>query len=103
MMSTIPATALSPPQPLSGQRVQRISGYPGSTAAESADSGGSSMASAQRTGQTMRRYVPKRIKRKIRMASWNVGTLTGKSRELAEVLSNRKVHIACIQETKWKG
>ena len=41
---------LSPPQPFSGQRVRRISGFSGSTTAESADSGGSRMASAQRTG-----------------------------------------------------
>jgi hypothetical protein len=44
-------TALSPPQPLSGQRVLRITGTSGSTTAESADSGGSRMASAQRTGK----------------------------------------------------
>jgi hypothetical protein len=29
--------------------------------------------------------------------------MTGRSREVAEVLKRRKVDIACVQETKWKG
>ena len=28
--------------------------------------------------------------------------MTGKSREVAEMLKRRKVEIACVQETKWK-
>jgi hypothetical protein len=40
-------TALSPPQPFSGQRVLRITGTSGSVTAESADSGDGRMASAQ--------------------------------------------------------
>lgn len=47
-------TALSPPQPLSGQRVLRISGFSGSATTESAGSGSSSMAPVQRTGKTKR-------------------------------------------------
>lgn len=46
--------ALSPPQPLNGSRVRRISGFSGSVAAESADSGGSRMASAQRNGKRIK-------------------------------------------------
>ncbi|XP_065319107.1 uncharacterized protein LOC135927095 [Gordionus sp. m RMFG-2023] len=41
--------------------------------------------------------------KKTRLASLNVGTLKGKTRELASMLNKRKVDIACIQETKWKG
>ena len=41
--------------------------------------------------------------RKVRLASWNVGTLTGKSIELVKSLHRRKVSIACVQETKWVG
>ena len=37
---------------------------------------------------------------RIRIGSWNVGSLTGKLRELA---IRRRVNILCIQETKWKG
>ena len=73
--------ALSPLQPLSGQRVLRISG--------------SSHKLKSKTG--------KLVARKLRVATWNIGTLTGKSRELAEILKNRRVHVACLQETKWKG
>uniref|UniRef100_A0A1B0CS40 Putative rna-directed dna polymerase from mobile element jockey-like diaphorina citri n=1 Tax=Lutzomyia longipalpis TaxID=7200 RepID=A0A1B0CS40_LUTLO len=40
---------------------------------------------------------------KLRVATWNVGSLTGRSKELAETLKRRRVHIACVQETKWKG
>jgi len=38
-----------------------------------------------------------------RIATWNVGTMTGKSMEVAEALKRRKVDVACIQEVKWKG
>ncbi|PWA79075.1 hypothetical protein CTI12_AA058500 [Artemisia annua] len=41
--------------------------------------------------------------RRIRVGSWNVGSLTGKLFELADVLGRHKVDIACFQETKWKG
>ena len=34
---------------------------------------------------------------------WNVGTMTGEAREIADVLRRRKVDIACVQEVKWKG
>ncbi|XP_050523222.1 uncharacterized protein LOC126895426 [Daktulosphaira vitifoliae] len=39
---------------------------------------------------------------KGRIGTWNVVTLTGKSRESVEVLKRRKVNICCVQETKWK-
>lgn len=39
----------------------------------------------------------------IRMASWNLGTLTGRSQELAETLKRRNINICCIQELRWKG
>ena len=37
------------------------------------------------------------------LASWNIGSLTGKSIELIKALHRRKISIACIQETKWVG
>jgi len=33
---------------------------------------------------------------------WNVDSLTGRSGEVVEALSDRKVDTACIQETQWK-
>ena len=43
------------------------------------------------------------LARTIRMMSWNVGTLTGKCGELTEVMKRRKVHVAYLQETEWRG
>ncbi|PUZ51569.1 hypothetical protein GQ55_6G198200 [Panicum hallii var. hallii] len=40
---------------------------------------------------------------RIRLGSWNVGSLTGKLRELVDVAIRRRVNILCVQETKWKG
>ncbi|XP_071713049.1 uncharacterized protein [Rutidosis leptorrhynchoides] len=40
---------------------------------------------------------------KIRVGSWNVGSLTSKSRELVDTLVNCKVDILCVQETRWRG
>jgi exonuclease III len=39
----------------------------------------------------------------IRLGSWNVGSLTGKLRELVDTAIMRRVNILCIQETKWTG
>jgi hypothetical protein len=39
----------------------------------------------------------------IRVGSWNVGSLTGKLRELVDAARRRRVNILCVQETKWKG
>ncbi|XP_019227380.1 PREDICTED: craniofacial development protein 2-like [Nicotiana attenuata] len=40
---------------------------------------------------------------RLRVGSWNIGTLTGKSIELGKILQKRKINIACVQETRWKG
>ncbi|CAG9568035.1 unnamed protein product [Danaus chrysippus] len=42
-------------------------------------------------------------KRKLRFATWNIGSLTGRCRELADVLVRRRVQCAFLQETRWKG
>ena len=39
---------------------------------------------------------------KIHVGSWNVGSLTGKLRELVDATRRRRVSILCVQETKWK-
>ncbi|XP_055824437.1 uncharacterized protein LOC129892958 [Solanum dulcamara] len=41
--------------------------------------------------------------RKLRVGSWNIGSLTGKSIELVKSLKRRKINIACVQETRWVG
>ena len=40
---------------------------------------------------------------KLHLASWNIGSLIGKSIELVKALHRRKISITCIQETKWVG
>jgi exonuclease III len=40
---------------------------------------------------------------RIRLGSWNVGSLTGKLRELVDTAIRRSVNILCVQETKWTG
>ncbi|KAG2638009.1 hypothetical protein PVAP13_2NG644400 [Panicum virgatum] len=56
-------------------------------------------------------HFPRRVRRvrklaeptRIHIVSWNVGSLTGKLRELVDVAIRRRVNIICVQETKWKG
>ena len=40
---------------------------------------------------------------RICLDSWNVGSLTGKLRELVNTATRRRVNILCVQKTKWKG
>ena len=37
------------------------------------------------------------------MGTLNIGTITGRGRELADMMEQRNVDILCLQETKWKG
>ncbi|XP_063587803.1 uncharacterized protein LOC134765045 [Penaeus indicus] len=39
----------------------------------------------------------------IRIGTLNVGKMTGKSRELVDMIERRKLDILCVQETRWKG
>ncbi|KAH1232354.1 Craniofacial development protein 2 [Glycine max] len=41
--------------------------------------------------------------RRIRFGTWNIGTLTGKSMEIVDVMVRRKINFMCLQETKWTG
>ncbi|XP_055826424.1 uncharacterized protein LOC129894820 [Solanum dulcamara] len=40
---------------------------------------------------------------KLRVGSWNIGSLIGKSIELVKSLERRKINIDCVQETRWVG
>lgn len=37
------------------------------------------------------------------MGSLNVGTMTGKGRELADLMERKKINMFCVQATKWWG
>ena len=39
----------------------------------------------------------------IRMGTLNVGTMTGKERDLADLMERRKIDVLCLQEAKWKN
>ena len=59
----------------------------------------------KKRGQSVQR---KRDKRKVRSVSLkfgtlNVGTITGESRELADITERRKLDILFVQETRSKG
>jgi exonuclease III len=40
---------------------------------------------------------------RLRVGTWNVGSLTGKLQEIVDTMIMRRVNILCVQETKWKG
>ncbi|KAK6727994.1 hypothetical protein RB195_005571 [Necator americanus] len=50
-----------------------------------------------------KKLVRRRQQHPVRLATLNLGTLTGRSRELADSLRKRRVDICCLQETRWKG
>jgi exonuclease III len=39
----------------------------------------------------------------VRVGTWNVGSLTGKLREVVDTMIRRHVNILCVQEMKWNG
>jgi len=39
----------------------------------------------------------------IRFATWNIGTMLGRSAEVVETLHRRKIDVCCVQETRWTG
>ena len=49
------------------------------------------------------RVRPKKLVQEMRIGTLNVGTMTGKGRSLANLMSERKLSILCVQETRWRG
>ena len=49
------------------------------------------------------REVWKRRRSLIKVGTLNIGTMTGRGRELAHMMERRNVDVLCLQETKWKG
>ena len=39
----------------------------------------------------------------LRVATPNVGSMTGRSLEIVEMMERRNINILCVQEIKWKG
>ena len=40
---------------------------------------------------------------RIRFGTWNIGTLIGKSMEIVDTMTRRRINFMCLQETKWVG
>ena len=60
-----------------------------------------------RNGQGLPRFTGrarlKKLVQNVRIATLNVGSMTARSREVAEMINKRRVDIMCVQETRWKG
>ena len=37
------------------------------------------------------------------IATLNVGTMTGRGREVVDVMERQRIDVLCVQETRWKG
>ena len=70
--------------------------------AESMNRGGLALG---RTGSEASQVVTKRNPHEefLTIASWNVGSMTGKYGEVVDVLHRRKVGVCGVQEVRWKG
>ena len=40
---------------------------------------------------------------KIRLGTWNIGTLNGKGLEICDELWKRNVDLNCLHEVRWRG
>ena len=87
---------------------------PGKTTTVTSDwatrvTGGHATLMQRRGGKQWRRRKERNEERKkakkikLRVATLNVGTMTGKGREVADLMERRGVDILCVQETRWKG
>ncbi|ESO00489.1 hypothetical protein HELRODRAFT_175926 [Helobdella robusta] len=77
-------TAPSPQQALSGQGVPKI---PGKYA----------------IAEGCCRKIQNGPSMVVRLGTFNVGSLTGHSMKIAEMLERRRIDICCLQETRWKS
>ena len=50
-----------------------------------------------------RTRVQKRASEGLRVATMNVGTLTGRGREVVKLMKMRRVSILCVQENQMEG
>ena len=54
--------------------------------------------------RSISRKIPQqKPKFNLRIATWNVGTMSGRAGEVVETLERRKIDICCVQETRWRG
>ena len=58
-----------------------------------------------RSGQGLLGHGRAQVKKlvRVRVGTLHVGTMTGRGRELADLMERRKVGMLCVQEMRWKG
>ena len=39
----------------------------------------------------------------FKIASWNIGTMRGRSSEIVETIMRRNIDLRCVQEVRWRG
>ena len=71
-------------------------------------SGGHATWVQRRSGKQRRKKERNEEKKKakkimFKVGSLNVVTMTGKGREVADLMEQRRVGVLCVQETRWKG
>jgi len=44
-----------------------------------------------------------KLRKGFRVGTWNTDSLAGRAGELVEVLVGRRMDLACVQETQWRG
>ena len=69
-------------------------------------------ATAEHSKKNRRKRRGKRVKKQrklwkkrctiIRVGTYNIGTMTGRGRELEDLMERRNIHILFLKETKWK-
>ncbi|XP_046972373.1 craniofacial development protein 2-like [Vanessa cardui] len=86
-------------------RYDRAREYPTDDAqGQHPDSVGNGQGLSHQNGRVRRKKRARSVREvQLRYASWNVGTMSGRGRELADVFKRRRINAACLQETKWKG
>ena len=51
----------------------------------------------------LKNYCKISLTRKIKLATLNVGSMTGRSGEVVHLMSRKNMQVLCVQETKWRG
>ena len=39
----------------------------------------------------------------LKIASWNIGAMRGRSSEMVETITRRNIDLCCVQEVRWRG
>jgi len=82
-----------------GRLITHLPGHGGRVLSTSPPMGGLTSEGPERVGKPLNR----RSVVKLRFGSLNVGTMKGRSGEIAECVGRRNLDFCYLQETKWKG